>query len=106
MTQSDVASKTAQEDERRWFTPGVRGIGLASFLADAGHEIPTSLFPSLLVSTLGASAALLGLVEGLADGAAGLARLAGGALADDPSRRRATALGGYTSTAVVFGLLW
>jgi hypothetical protein len=35
--------------------PGVAGIGTASFLADAGHEIPTALLPSLLTSTLGVS---------------------------------------------------
>ena len=29
--------------EARWLTPGVRGIGGASLLADVGHEIPTSL---------------------------------------------------------------
>lgn len=39
------------------------------------------------------------IIEGVADGAAGIARLAGGALADDPDRRRATALGGYSATA-------
>jgi hypothetical protein len=26
----------------RWLTPGVRGIGAASLLADLGHEIPTA----------------------------------------------------------------
>lgn len=105
MTQLDGTSETTQADKRTWLTPGVWGIGLASFLADVGHEIPTSLFASFLVSTLGASAAILGLIEGIADGAAGLARLAGGALADDPARRRATAIGGYTSTAVLSALI-
>jgi len=38
--------------EVAWLTPGVRGIGLASFLADVGREIPTALLPSLLTSTL------------------------------------------------------
>ncbi|HEV2035106.1 MAG TPA: MFS transporter, partial [Candidatus Dormibacteraeota bacterium] len=47
-----------------WLTPGVLGIGLASLLADAGHEIPTALLPSFLTSTLGAPAAALGLIEG------------------------------------------
>ncbi len=28
----------------RWLTKGVWGIGLASFLADVGHEVPTALF--------------------------------------------------------------
>lgn len=59
---------------------------------------------SFLVSTLGASAAILGLIEGIADGLAGIARLAGGALADDPIRRRTTAVGGYSSTAVFSAL--
>jgi len=88
-----------------WLTRGVTGIGLASLLSDLGHEVPTSLLPSFLSSTLGAPAAALGLIEGIADGGAGIARLAGGALADDPERRRAAAVGGYTATAVLSGAI-
>ncbi|MEA2156364.1 MAG: hypothetical protein QOE11_2504 [Solirubrobacteraceae bacterium] len=88
-----------------WLTPGVRGIGAASLLADLGHEIPTALLPSLLTSTLGAPAAALGIIEGVSDGLAGAARFGGGALADDPQRRRATAVGGYAGTAVLGGLV-
>ena len=87
-----------------WFTPGVRGIGAASLLSDLGHEVPTALLPRFITS-LGGSAAVLGVIEGIADGLAGLARLGGGALADDPARRRATAVGGYTSVAVLSGLI-
>jgi len=91
--------------QARWLTPGVWGIGLASLLSDACHEVPTFLFASFLVGTLGASAAILGLIEGIVDGMAGIARLAGGALSDDPVRRRRTAIGGYTSTAVLSALI-
>lgn len=84
-----------------WLTPGVRGIGAASLLADLGHEIPTALLPSFLTSTLGAPAVALGVIEGTADGLAGVARFAGGPLADDPHRRGSAALGGYTATAVL-----
>lgn len=84
-----------------WLSPGVASIGGASFLADLGHEIPTALLPSLLTNTLHAPASALGLIEGISDATAGLARLAGGALADDPGRRRNVAVGGYTSTAVL-----
>lgn len=87
--------------EGPWLTRGVVGIGSASLLADIGHEIPTALLPSFLSSTLGAPASALGLIEGIADGCAGAARLAGGALADDPQRRRRVAVGGYTATAVL-----
>lgn len=88
-----------------WMTPGVRGIGTASLLADLGHEVPTALLPSLLTSTLGAPAAALGVIEGVSDGLAGAARFAGGGLADDPYRRRAVAVGGYATTAVLSGLI-
>ena len=91
--------------EKRWLTSGVWGIGLASFLADVGHEVPTALFAGLVTITLGAPAAALGLIEGLADGLAGLARFAGGALADDPHRRRTIALGGYSLTALLAALI-
>jgi MFS family permease len=91
--------------EERWLGPGVAGIGTASLLADVGHEIPTALLPSLLTATLGAPASALGLIEGIADGLAGAARLAGGALADDPRRRRTLAVGGYTTTAVLSSLI-
>lgn len=84
-----------------WLNPGVRGIGTASFLADVGHEIPTALLPDLLTTTLGAPASALGLIEGVSDGLAGVARVGGGALADDPGRRRSVAVGGYTTTAVL-----
>jgi hypothetical protein len=84
---------------------GWLGIGTASFLADVGHEIPTALLPNLLAAILGALAAALGLIEGISDGLAGAARLAGGALADDPPRRRAQAVGGYTTTAILSSLI-
>src|SRR5215211_4266217 len=96
---------TAADVEQRWLTLGVRGIGAASFLADVGHEIPTALLPNLLTVTLGAPAAALGLIEGIADGLAGAARLAGGAIADDPQRRRAQAIAGYTTTAILSSLI-
>jgi hypothetical protein len=74
-----------------WMTPGVAGIGTASLLSDAGHEIPTALLPSLPTSTLGAAAAL-GVIEGASDALAGVARFGGGALADDAERRRVVAV--------------
>jgi MFS family permease len=94
----------AGEDESRgpaWLTPGVRGIGAASLLDDLGQEIPTALLPAFLTSTLGAPASALGLIEGISNGLSGAVKLAGGALADDPERRRQVAVGGYGMTAVL-----
>jgi MFS family permease len=105
MTQVHPTEETVRKDQPRWFTPGVRGIGLASFLADVGHEVPTALFASLVTITLGAPASALGLMEGLADGLAGLARFIGGPLADAPAMRQRTAIGGYVSTALLSALI-
>lgn len=99
-------SESAPADvEQPWLTRGVAGIGSASLLADAGHEVPTALLPSLLVSSLGAPAAALGVIEGLSDALAGGARLVGGAVADDPLRRRGVAVGGYATTATLSALM-
>ena len=88
-----------------WLTRGVAAIGGASFLDDVGQEVPTSLLPAFLTSTLGAPAAALGAIEGIANGFSGVARLAGGALADDPERRGTTAVGGYAATAVLTSVI-
>lgn len=101
MAATDNTEFEPADTTERWMTPGVAGIGTASFLADVGHEIPTALLPSLLTSTLGAPASALGIIEGVSDALAGIARFGGGALADEPDRRRTIAVGGYTTTAVL-----
>ena len=62
-------AKTAAKT--KWLTPGVGGIGAASLLSDLGHEVPTALLPRFITS-LGGSAATLGIIEGIADGLAGI----------------------------------
>lgn len=89
---------------QRWLSRPVAGIGAASLLSDLGHEVPTALLPRLLTG-LGGSAGALGLIEGVSDGLAGLMRLAGGALADDPGRRRKVVVGGYATTAILTSLI-
>ena len=96
---------SAADSGPSWLTRGVAAIGGASFLDDVGQEVPTALLPAFLTATLGAPAAALGAIEGIANGFSGLARLAGGALADDPARRRTTAVGGYAATAVLTSLI-
>ena len=87
--------------KRLWLTRAVMAVGAASLFADSGYEMSTALLPGLLVATLGAPAAALGVIEGVCDGLGGAARLVGGPLADDPRRRRRVAVGGYGATAVL-----
>ena len=91
------------DERRRWLNRGVGGIGAASFFADAGYEITTSVLPSFITHTLGGSAVALGLIEGVSDGLAGAAKLAGGAAANDERRRGRLAAGGYVVTAFATG---
>ena len=75
-------------------------VGAASLLSDSSHEMVTSLLPSFLTTTLGAGPAALGAIDGVADALTGVCKLAGGPLANDPSRRGRLAAGGYLGTAV------
>jgi MFS family permease len=90
---------------RRWLTPGVGAVGAASFFSDTGHEVTTSVLPTFLTGTLGASAAALGVIDGISDALIGVTKLIGGPLANDPNRRGRLAAGGYLGTAVATGAI-
>nr|WP_300144802.1 MFS transporter [Propionicimonas sp.] len=89
----------AARERPRWLTPGVAGIGAASFFSDAGHEMVTSLLPGFVTAILGGGPAALAAIDGVADALTGLSKLAGGPLASDPRRRGRLAGGGYLGTA-------
>lgn len=91
--------------ERRWLTRGVGSVSAASFFSDAGHEIATSVLPTFVTVTLRSSAGVLGVIEGVADALAGVAKLFGGPLANDDSRRLKMASGGYIVTAAATGAI-
>ena len=63
-----------------------------------GHEMATAAMPALIAS-LGASSAVLGLIEGLSDGAASFAKLYSGLSSDRLERRKPLAVVGYFVTA-------
>ena len=91
--------------DARWLTPGVGAVSAASFFSDAGHEVTTSVLPAFLTGTLGASAAAIGVIDGISDALIGAMKLIGGPLANDPRRRGRTASGGYLGTAVATGAI-
>jgi MFS family permease len=77
----------------------VAAFGLTSLLSDAGHEMATSVLP-LHLARLGLGATALGVVEGIADAAAGLAKLAGGLAGQRIARKKPWTAAGYAVTAV------
>lgn len=78
---------------RSWLTRNVRVLSAVSFLQDTASELLYPLLPIYLTSVLGAPAAVVGVVEGAAEGAASLTKLAAGPLGDRYARRPLIATG-------------
>ena len=95
--------KQTTEPTPRWLSKVVLGFGLASLLSDAGHEAGTAALPVLL-TTMAAAPATLGLIEGIADGVVCFAKLFGGSLANRTTLRKPLAVVGYAITGLSIGL--
>ena len=80
---------------------GIWMLGFMSLFMDVSSEMIHAILPLFVVGTLGASAALLGLLEGLAEATAQVAKLFSGVLSDRWGSRKGLALLGYGLAAVV-----
>jgi MFS family permease len=75
-------------------------LGFVSLLMDISSEMIHSLLPVFMVSTLGASASMIGLVEGVAEATALIGRAFSGALSDATGKRKVWAVIGYGLSAI------
>ena len=75
--------------------PEVLKLGFVSFLTDLSTEAIFSVFAVFFTTVAGASSALLGLIEGLADFSASSLNYLAGWLSDRSGRRKVFALAGY-----------
>ena len=80
---------------------GVWVLGFVSMFMDISSEMIHGVLPLFVVGTLGASATLLGLIEGVAEGTAQISKLFSGLLSDRWRNRKNLALFGYGLAAVV-----
>lgn len=80
--------------------PDVIKLGLVSFLTDLSSEMIFSVFAIFFTTVAGASAALLGMVEGLADLSASSLNYYAGWLSDRSGKRKVFALAGYGFSTV------
>lgn len=98
---------------------GVWVLGFVSLLMDISSEMVHSLLPLFMVGTLGASAFMVGLIEGLAESTALVVKVFSGTLSDYLGRRKGLAVLGYAlgalskplfalapSTGMVLGARW
>lgn len=70
-------------------------LGLTSFFNDLSSEMILAIFPAFFTSVLKAGAGSLGLVEGLADGAANIIKIYAGRFSDRIQKRKPFMILGY-----------
>jgi MFS family permease len=75
-------------------------LGFVSLLMDVSSEMIHSLLPLFMVGTLGASAVMVGVVEGLAESTALIVKVFSGVLSDYLGKRKGLALFGYALGAL------
>jgi MFS family permease len=90
-TEGRVATEVSGSDG--WLTHNLKVVSGVSFLQDAASELLYPILPIFLTVTLGAPVAVVGLVEGLAEGAASVTKVVAGRLSDRYPRRRLIGLG-------------
>lgn len=79
---------------------GIWLLGFVSLLMDISSEMIHSLLPLFMVTTLGASAFAVGIIEGLAESIALIVKVFSGTLSDYFGKRKGLALLGYGLGAV------
>ncbi|MCU1749663.1 MFS transporter [Pseudomonas sp. 6D_7.1_Bac1] len=75
-------------------------LGFVSLFMDVSSELVHSLLPVFLVTTLGASALTVGVIEGIAEATAMLVKVFSGAISDFIGRRKGLLLLGYGMAAL------
>ncbi len=75
--------------------PAIWALGFVSLFMDISSEMIHSLLPVFLVTALGASALVVGVIEGAAEATALIVKVFSGALSDYWGRRKPLALLGY-----------
>ncbi len=85
--------------------PDIVKLGWVSFLTDLSSEMIFAVFAVFFTTVAGASSALLGLIEGLADLSASSLNYLSGRLADRSGQRKAFALAGYGFSTLAKSIL-
>jgi MFS family permease len=97
MSMPDRASKAEAASFLRWrqIPRSIWALGLVSLLMDTSSEMVNALLPLYLVTVLGASTAIVGVIEGIAEATASTVKIVSGALSDRLGRRKPIVAAGY-----------
>jgi MFS family permease len=95
---ADVRQAAAEPSStRHWWNRTVIGAGVTSALGDFCYETTTVILPGFL-AVLGIPAAVLGIIEGIADTVASFTKMLSGFIADKLGHRKLLVLVGYGLT--------
>jgi MFS family permease len=92
---NDSVTEGARPDAKTKLHPDIFKLGWVSFLTDLSSEMIFSVFAIFFTTVAGASAALLGLIEGMADLSASSLNYLAGWLSDRGGKRKTFVVAGY-----------
>src|ERR1035441_2726016 len=97
-----MCSETAKMPSATWrdVPKSVWALGFVSLLMDVSSELIHSLLPVFLVTVIGTSMAVVGLIEGVAEATAAITTVFSGALSDRIGKRKLLVGIGYGLAAV------
>jgi MFS family permease len=104
-TTTPAASPTAPAAGSSGINRNIVALGFTSLFTDVSTEMIIPVLPLFVTSTLKASVASLGLIEGVAESTASLLRLGSGWLSDRIGRRKPFLLFGYGLSTVAKGAM-
>jgi MFS family permease len=89
-----------EENRTAWLTKNVVGISLTSLFSDMSHEMATAILPFFIIA-IGGNPAIVGLIEGSADGASSGVKSYAGHLSDKMGKRTPIMYLGYFLTGIL-----
>ena len=98
-----------EQDDRRkvfGFSRNVFFLGVVSFLTDVSSDMIFTLVPLFLLNVLRVGTPVIGLIEGIAEGAASLLKVLSGWLSDRLGRRKGLAVFGYSISTLAKPFLY
>jgi MFS family permease len=87
-----------QKSKKKFVVSNIVLLGLVSFFTDISTEMVYPILPMYLTSVMGASPAIIGLIEGVAESLASILKLFSGMIADKYNNKKQLAFTGYIAS--------
>jgi MFS family permease len=100
MNLADSTTLARATSRLREIPAGIWALGFVSLLMDVSSEMIHALLPVYLVTVMGASMAMVGVIEGIAEATASIVKIFSGAISDWLGKRKLLAVIGYGLAAI------